>query len=97
MNGMMAEFPNDWEEVHETPVHRFVQTPAEVVLSAASSWDLPTNIDSIIRWECESTGRIQEKVYRSQKAAHKKVTALAKTGQTFIVMNQQTMEHSNYI
>lgn len=95
MRGMMAEFPNDWEEVQETPIHRFIQAPAEEVLNRASSWDLPSNVHSIIRWQCSTTGRVHEKVCRTSSASNKKCRDLSNKGDRFTVMYQEQMK-SNY-
>ena len=95
MGRMMTEFPNDWEAIQDLPSHRFNQIPAETVLNNAGSWDLPSNVHSIIRWECSKSGKVYEKTYRTPAAAEKRCSALANNGDRYVVLYHEQMS-SNY-
>ena len=71
------EFPNNWQNVSDTPSEEFAEIDYEMFMHMAMMWEIPSSHCCIMRCENKQTGKISEFSYRQLHAAKKKLVQLA--------------------
>lgn len=66
---MKDPFKNNWNVVAETPTHEFSAVPFNEMMLQATSWDLPSKWESVVRF-IHTDGRIEEVAFTNQAKAH---------------------------
>jgi len=77
MSGKRKYFPNNWQKFKDAPSSMFhPHTFEEVMDWKIASWELPSNVNCVIREKNIKTFKVKEHVYQRQHAAEAKVTEL---------------------
>jgi hypothetical protein len=84
-------FPNDWEQVHQTPLHRFVDhMTIRDMMIRSSAWDLPDSVAGVVRIENEN-GTITEKVMNNTGSLYRLTNSLESQGINFVAYDRESM------
>ena len=71
------EYPNNWQKFKDAPDEMFApHSFFEVMDWKVAGWELPSNVDCVIRAQNRSTMKVKEYVYRRRHAAENKVREL---------------------
>ena len=71
------EFPNNWQNVSDTPSDEFAEIDYELFMNMLLMWEIPSSHCCIMRCENKSTGKISEFSYQRLHAAKRKLVELA--------------------
>ena len=71
------EFPNNWQNVSDTPSEEFAEIDYELLMNMMMMWEIPSSHCCIMRCENKSTGKISEFSYQRLHAAKRKLVELA--------------------
>lgn len=80
MNGKKKPyFPNNWKQFKDAPDEMFVpHSFIEVMNFKVGGWELPGNVDCLIRTKDRTTKKVKEYVYQRRHAAENKLQELMK-------------------
>ena len=71
------DFPNNWKRYKDAPAEAFhTVTYDEFHDWRVCSWDLPDNVQCIIRVSRVDTGKVKEYIYKTLNGASKKIHTL---------------------
>ena len=70
------EFPNNWQEIHDSDDDQFGTCTFEEFMAASVLWKVPSSIACIMRVENTDTGKVKEYTYKRTHAACEKITKL---------------------
>jgi len=80
MSGKKKYFPNNWQRFKDTPDSFFVpHTYDEIMDWKIAAWELPSNVNCLIRASDLKTKKVKEYVYQRPSAAENKIAELMKT------------------
>ena len=89
-----ADFPNNWQEVHDADSEDFGSCTFEEFQEMMSLWHLPSSIVCVMRVENKDTGKIKEYTYRKVSAATNKMEKLVEDPANVItIMDDTTIHH----
>ena len=71
-------FPNNWQQVHDTPAEDFIPFEYDDFMELSMQWHIPSSIACIMRIENRSTGKIKEHAYKTTTGAQKRLCNLLK-------------------
>lgn len=80
------EFPNNWQNVSDTPSDEFGEIEYELMMNMLMMWEIPSSHCCIMRCENRSTGKISEFSYQRLHAAKRKLVELAQDGDNEILV-----------
>ena len=84
MNG--KEFPNNWEEIHDSPDEMFDTCTFQEFMIGMSNWSIPSSHACILRVTNTDTGRVKEYTYRKAGNARNKLEKLVADAANEIVI-----------
>ena len=70
------EFPNNWQDIHDTPEEQFDTCTFDEFMMAMTMWQIPSSHSVIMRVENTETGKITEMAYRKAGHARNKLIKL---------------------
>ena len=70
-------FPNNWQEVHDTPAEAFAELEYDTMMDMLMMWHIPSSHCCIMRVENKATGKIKEYSYQKLHAAKSRLVQLA--------------------
>lgn len=73
----MKVFPNNWQEVYDTPAEAFASLKYDDMMEMLMMWHIPSSHCCIMRVENKKTGKITEYSYQQLHAAKKRLVNLA--------------------
>ena len=77
MSGKKKYFPNNWQKFKDAPAEAFApHSYIDVMDWRVGSWELPSNVDCLIRAQNRKTKKVKEYVYQRSHAAENKVREL---------------------
>ena len=77
MTSKKPYFPNNWAKYARAPAEMFQEISwAEFHDWRLCQWELPENIECIIRCSSKKTGKVEEFVYQNMSAAGKRIEKL---------------------
>ena len=71
------EFPNNWQNVSDTPSDEFGEIEYELLMNMLMMWEIPSSHCCIMRCENKRTGKISEYSYQKLHAAKSRLVSLA--------------------
>ena len=74
---IVKTFPNNWQEVHDTPSEAFAQLEYDAMMEMLMMWHIPSSHCCVMRVENKRTGKISEYSYQQLHAAKKRLIKLA--------------------
>lgn len=82
----MKTFPNNWQEIADTPSEAFAEIAFDDFMEMMMMWHIPSSHCCIMRCENKATGKITEYAYQRVDAAKKRLTKLSKDKQNEILV-----------
>ena len=86
-------FPNDWDEIRNTPDEAFEDHEFEEVLH--KPWLLRPGFYAVIRSKSNETGKVKEFAYKQMSSVRKKLDALQDTHELTLITNDFAISSIN--
>jgi hypothetical protein len=80
------EFPNNWQEIHDTPSSNFAECDYDQFMMFSDIWEINSSHCAIIRCENKETKKVTEYSYQRPHAVAKKIAQLCEDPDNIVIM-----------
>ena len=80
------EFPNNWQEIHDTPSDNFAECDYDQFMMFSDIWEINSSHCAIIRCENKETKKVTEYSYQRPHAVAKKIAQLCDDPNNVVIM-----------